>query len=248
MYVLEHQQIRSKSRIPPPKLFEYFEETIGFDSVGGRKYGIWFEIPRERFIHHLESLSDDDYQKLEEARGRYDTYMNPVMGIGSLYEVNYMTLVLIALIEFVMADKEFEKLDSYLLKRLKDDGLTSKNAIKGIVDEYHAEQGERRLINKFFNTYLSDYEIEILEDLRQYPEWMKCDSYKKFIDKILEYRNEFVHGLSKKTIWPFEARPEIDDNLKITGFQKTLSIKDLIRMVWIGIFRRFGFYLDHREN
>ena len=51
-----------KQTISPTKLYENFNEILGYDSKGATHLG-WLDIPEADFIDFLDKLSKEDYAK-----------------------------------------------------------------------------------------------------------------------------------------------------------------------------------------
>lgn len=193
----------------------------------------------------LDKLTPEETEKFREALLRFQYYVGLLRDIweerlGS----NFLVVVLFALIEFVMGRNSYKPLPNFLEEKLSASDSCDKHTAQLWLNEWRTQHGSVNSVQRFFEENLKDFERELLDYVRQCEGWEKCDTIPKFAKQLAEFRNRFVHSLGTEQIWPWDKRFLTFHNGQLKPLAnpvRVLSMPFVTRIVWIGVFRKFGY-------
>lgn len=193
----------------------------------------------------LKALTPEEHQRFFDALRRFRHYSSL---IGKAWEErlgsNFLLLILTALIEFVMTKESYVDSFPFIDGKLQAVDECDKDIVQSWLDEWRRRYGSGKKIQRFFDENLREYEQQLLEYVRQCEGWSHCTTMKRFVRQLTEYRNDFVHSLDTKQIWPWDQRLLTVQDGTLRGLAnpvRVLSIPFVTRIIWIGVFRKFGY-------
>ena len=232
----------------PENVFEYFDGKLGWKAwENGTPTESMVDLDKDTFLSFWNVLNESDKDQLFESFANYDRCMSAVVKDNYPYAFAIQTIALMATIESVMRSKQFVRLNDYLLKQFLDTEVIPRDKLNDAINSYHKEYAQRNSIFQFFTDHLSAQEkTQLLNYLKSCPEWESCDSIKKFVDQVNDYRHKFVHELSDKVLWPYPQKLKFLLGEVSHEVYPTFSSSHLVGIVWNGIFRKFGY--QRKEN
>jgi len=87
---------------------------------------------------------------------------------------NFLLLILIALIEFVMGKDSYVPLPNFIDEKLKACNECDKDIVQSWLDDWRERYGSVNNIQKFFQEHLKDYKTELLGYVRKCEGWTTC--------------------------------------------------------------------------
>lgn len=224
-------------------IFEYFDDKLGWKAwEGGAPRESILDLKEPEFLAFLKNLDGPKKKELLDILGRYDSCLSAIKDEVYPYASALQTTALMAVIELVMGQGQYMRLDEYLRRAVKSHSPISEVELNRFIEAYHREYSQRNTIKSFFSELLTDEEKQqLLNYLKTCPEWVHCDTISKFADQLLEYRHKFVHELSRTSLWPFPARLRLGTEGKSHSAYPTVSPSQLIGIIWKGVLRKFGF-------
>jgi len=222
---------------------EYFDDVIGSKAwEKGKPSEAIIELDTTKFPLFIASLSQLDKEKLLEILRRYDGCMSAINENAFPYGSALQITVLTGLIELTMGKITYITLAEYLDQNVNKDKLISKENLNELINSYYVEYGQRKAYLKFFNDYITDNEKkQILDYLKNCPEWKDCDDIKSFVSQLEPYRNKFVHELSPETLWPYQQKLILGVGFRPMEIYPTISPPYLMGIIWRGVLRKFGY-------